>query len=115
MPRGIPAKGYRESPTTFPRVHPLERYNDGKFLARYRLDKAFVQEFARHFGASEFCPVKGMPQGDGIPIVDRVCRFFHVFYSVFCSYCYFHPLNITYISVSVFHVCLSILANNVQI
>ena len=72
MPRGVPELGYRESPDTMERRHPLEIFNNAKFIARYRLDKQFVVDFSQKFAASRFCPVKGLPQGDGIPIVDRV-------------------------------------------
>ena len=75
MPRGVPMLGYRESPTTMERRHPIELFDNAKFITRYRLDKQFVADFSQKFGALEYCPVKGLLQGDGIPIVDRVCIF----------------------------------------
>ena len=58
MPRGVPALGYRESSTTMERRHPIELFDNAKFIARYRLDKEFVADFSQKFGASEYCPVK---------------------------------------------------------
>lgn len=55
----------------FPRIHPLERYREKKFQARYRLSKNTAAALADDFGGSEYATC-GRAWGGGIPHRDRV-------------------------------------------
>ena len=96
MPRGVPALGYRDSPTTMERRHPIELSDNAKFIARYRLDKDFVADFSQKFGASEYCPVKGLPC---LYVREHVCTRRRAFEYNFCKFTfdlYVETLSLTH-------------------
>lgn len=55
----------------FPRVNPMKRYDDTKFMARYRLSKEIVSELAAEFKASGLCSTS-TPRGGGLSVEERV-------------------------------------------
>lgn len=57
----------------YPRIHPLERYTEKKFQARYRLTKNIAAAMADDFGLSEHSTA-GLPGGGAISHRDRVRR-----------------------------------------
>ena len=46
----------------YPRVNPYTRYNNYKFIQRYRLNKVTVAGLANAFGQSRFCSTRGSRQ-----------------------------------------------------
>ena len=65
----------------YPRVNPLQRYNDQKFRRRYRLDKKSVIEIAEDFGRSQFA-TKGTRHSGGLSHGERVGHYVHMGKSV---------------------------------
>lgn len=55
----------------YPRIHPLERYREKKFQARYRLSKNVAAALADDFGNSQYATC-GRAWGGGISHRDRV-------------------------------------------
>lgn len=55
----------------YPQIHPLERYREKKFQARYRLSKNMAAYLADDFGESKYA-MCGRPWGGGISHRDRV-------------------------------------------
>lgn len=49
----------------------MTRYDDTKFIARYRLSKEIVSELAAEFEASGLCSTK-TPRGGGLSVEERV-------------------------------------------
>jgi hypothetical protein len=66
-PRDRDALGRRRR-EYFPRVHPMERYNDAKFQSRYRLPKELVRGLSARFAASPY----HNSSYSGLPAEDRV-------------------------------------------
>ena len=64
--------GIRRNKQFFPRINPLKRFNNHKFVQRYRLDKRTVLQLAHMFFVSGFCSTKGTKHGGGISPPERV-------------------------------------------
>lgn len=62
----------RRRKTYYPRVHPMERYDEQKFRERYRLSKEKVGEIAAEFRVSGMCSTQLGVRGGGLSIADRV-------------------------------------------
>ena len=62
----------RKRKTFYPRITPVNRFDEGKFIKRYRLDKETVTNMARRYEDSGYCSTAGDTRGGGISAVDRV-------------------------------------------
>ena len=65
----------RRKRTFFKHINPLERFDDDKFIRRYRIDKQSVREMAQNFGQSGFCSTRGDTRGAGLTVEERVCTY----------------------------------------
>lgn len=65
----------------FPRIHPLERYSETKFQARYRLTRNMAAALADVFGRSEFA-TSGRQWGGGLTHRDRVSGILTIYISL---------------------------------
>lgn len=65
--------GRRRTKVYYPRVNPMSRYDDKKFIARYRVSKEVVRKLAREFRASGLCSTYSR-RGGGLSVEERVSK-----------------------------------------
>ena len=86
----------RRKQTFFPHIHPLERFDDGKFISRYRIDKQTVIQMARDFGQSGFCRTRGDTRGAGLTVEERVRVNHFIRYSLFMVVILIHVVKLNF-------------------
>lgn len=64
----------RRRKTYYPRVNRVTRYDDQKFVERYRISKDVVLDLAMQFDASAMCTTSASTRGGGLSIEERVSR-----------------------------------------
>lgn len=62
----------RQPKTFFPRVDPMARFSDEKFVERYRLPKDVVRQLASDYEILGFCSTSLSASGGGLSGVERV-------------------------------------------
>lgn len=63
--------GRRRKKVYYPRVNPMTRYEDNKFIARYRVSKDVVRKLAQEFGNSGLCSTSSR-RGGALSVEERV-------------------------------------------
>lgn len=74
------ARRERRRKTYYTRVNPMLRYDDQKFIERYRVSKDIVIEISAKFAVSGYCSTKQSPRGGGLSIEERVSSVFTCYY-----------------------------------
>lgn len=63
---------HRRRKQFYPRVDPMERFSDEKFVERYRLPKDVVRQLAVDYEVLGFCSTSLGARGGGLSGVERV-------------------------------------------